>query len=107
METVEPIVAVKRKYNKKSRAERNVRLEQKSSASTRAIPSSRFAKIIKEIARRDVPDIKFGKAAVRMLQTIVEDTFITKANKAYKCSLHAGRQTLKVEDWTLALLLEG
>jgi histone H3/H4 len=99
-----PLKEVSRHSRKRlSGAEKKVKKEKEKSAVKRAIPPATFSRVVREVAGDE--DIKYGKDAMKMLQTVVEDRFIKLCASGYACSKHAGRETLKKEDILLVLSL--
>lgn len=73
-----------------------MRREQKKTCNI--IPAASFARIVYDIAHRQVPDIRFKKEAIQALQVDAESFLIDTLYKANTLAVECGRETLTVHD---------
>ena len=108
METAAPVSAPApaRKTHKPHRwkpgtvALREIRNQQKSTST--ACPKQAIERLIREIAGSFKSDVRFNKQALLALQEGTEQYIVELFKQSQSFAIHAGRQTITVEDLQLA-----
>ena len=57
-----------------------------------------FQRLVREIARKINPELRFQSTAVLALQEAAESFLVTMFDKVNLCAIHGGRVTIQVED---------
>ncbi len=87
---------VKRKRKASTNAIREIKKEQ--NKTTLVIPSAPFSRLVHEIANDYKSDLRIKADAYRTLQVAAEDHLIEVLQKANKCAIHQGRETIQTKD---------
>ena len=66
-----------------------------------------FQRLVREIARGIVPDIRFSSQALLACQEAAECYLVSLFEDSYQCALHAKRVTLMPKDLQLARRIRG
>jgi len=71
------------------------------------IPKLPFSRVVKEIANRFQPDLRFQASALQALQVAVEAHMISLFEDSNLCAIHAKRVTVMPRDMQLARRIRG
>ena len=66
-----------------------------------------FLRLVKEIAQRHKPDLRFQSTAVLALQEAAEDYLVKMFQQVNVCAIHGGRVTIKPKDILLWKRIHG
>ena len=95
------IGAKKRKFHSQTIGTRKILKEQKSRK--RAICPTRFDKLARAIAAEFREDLRFQPAAMKMIQTALEEFIVSICRAANWARIHAKRETTTMKDFKLAV----
>lgn len=95
----------KRRCRPGTKALREIRKYQQST--DLLIPKLPFSRVVKEIANRFQPDLRFQASALQALQVAVEAHMISLFEDSNLCAIHAKRVTVMPRDMQLARRIRG
>ena len=94
-----------RKFRPGTVALREVKRYQKSSSPLLAF--SPFTRLVRDISESIAPGTRFQGQALQALQEAAESYLVGIFADSQLCAIHAGRVTLTLKDWRLAMRLRG